>query len=156
MPRPPMPPLVKGMLLLATRSGLAHRTPDSWSEVRVAGIGPKFVTVVPPAVYEAYLADRAGNARYARRFLIEDMQEGERGKRYGHPSVLASPEQVAYDARRLAAAKYLGEQLGLVVTGKDSPLYDGDRLMAFVAFLRASSIERLLLPPVPAGDASDG
>jgi hypothetical protein len=149
MPRPEMPPIIKGMLLVA--SGV-RRT----EEVRVAGIGAKWVTVVPPTVYEAFLADRAGNARYARRFLLEDMREGEPGERYGHASVLASREQVAYDARRLAASRYLEQTLGLTVTGRQSPLSDPDRLMSFVAFLRASSIEHLLLPPVPPEAGPDG
>lgn len=143
MPRPATPPLVKGDALLL-HPGSSRWWPEKLYEVRVVGLGPKWVTVIAAASYEAFLADPPANRWRTRRFTLADMREGEPGKRVGYPATLVTREQAAYEARRLAAGKFLNEVLGVVVANRQSPLHDPDRLIAFADFLRASRLDILL------------
>jgi hypothetical protein len=124
---------------------LSRREGRRWSEVRVTGVGPKYVTVIAAERYEDFLADPQANRWWTRKFLIEDQFEGPRDTRTGYGARVATHEQVEYEVRDQAARAYLNDTLGLVVKGSDSPLNDPDKLIAFTDFLRASALD--ILPP---------
>jgi hypothetical protein len=113
MSRPPLGKLNVGDELIMMSGVPGRRDGKRASAVRVVTVGRKYVHVVLAEYFEAYTAaaPEARSWRWStRKFLIEDQQEGERGKRVGYSASVATAEQHAYDLREMGAADYLREQ----------------------------------------------
>lgn len=137
MPRPETPPLAKGDKLFMYSGTPWPRSSKSYKEVVVVTLGPKYVGVVDAGRAEAYAADPAGKKWIVRKFLREDMTEGERGKRFSYSATLATAEQRAYDERQYAVAVYLRDVLGVDVR-RGGPLDNPDTAALVVYVLRLS------------------
>lgn len=143
MSRPETPELAKGDVLIATSGH--HRNRMSVAEVRVVGFGPKWIHVIASDGYEAFLADPAQHRWRVRKFLREDMGEGERGKRVGYGSRLATLPQAAYDVETAEAWRFIRDRAGLTIE-RGSPYVDRDMMVGLAGILRE-------LPPEAADDA---
>lgn len=121
---------------------LAGRT-----EVRVTGAGPKYISVIASELYEAFVAEPSSNRWRVRRFLREDMGEGERGGRVGSTARLRTREQAYYDAVTEDAERFIRGRAGLTIE-RDSPYRDRDMMVGLAAILR-----ELLPEPEAADDA---
>jgi hypothetical protein len=104
--RPDLPALKRGdrLVLRGTTPGRRYSMTES-TDVRVVGIGPKYVHVITAHRYDQYEAKR--DKWITRKFLLADLQEGDRASRYGYPASVATPEQHAYDLAGSEARDYL-------------------------------------------------
>jgi hypothetical protein len=108
-----MPELSKGDTLLMYSGTPGRRDGKRWSEVRIVTLGPKYVGVVSADKYDRYLANPSDWSISVRKFLREDMTEGERGKRIGYSASLATREQQQYDALLDRAMTLLRDRAGI-------------------------------------------
>lgn len=148
MPRPETPKLAVGDALFMHSGTPGRRDGKRYSDVRVTTVGRKYVHVIGSDDYERFVAEPESWRWKVRKFLIEDMREGERGRRIGYTASLATVEQRAYDEQQLAASIYLRDVVGLDVR-RDSPLHrNPDALRAVAALLKLHQAE--WLPPAEA------
>lgn len=137
MPRPETPELHKGDRLFMYSGTPGRRDGKRYTAVVVVTLGPKYVGVIQESRAEAYAADPENNRWYVRKFLREDMREGERGKRIGYTASLATAEQRAYDERLFSVGVYLRDVLGVDVRAS-SPLRDPEVARKVVSLLNAA------------------
>jgi len=145
--RPELSKLNRGDTLWMLSGTPGRRSGQTYSEVRVVTIGPKFVGVVSADKYDRYLADPAEWRWTIRKFLLEDQKEGARGTRYGYSAAVATAEQREYDERLWAVGVYLRDVVGVEVRA-NSPLRDPEVARRVASLLRVA--ESSWLPPAEA------
>lgn len=124
MKRPDTPELVKGYALWVRKA-------QNWTPVKVVITGTKYIGVIPTECYDEYLSAPITLQWRVRRFLREDMMEGEPGKRFGSTASLVTNGQRKYDVLVDRALALLRERAGinLRLDSPFSPLRHPERLI---------------------------
>jgi hypothetical protein len=152
MPRPEMPALKPGDELMMYSGTPGRRDGRSYSLVRVVTVGRKYVHVIWADRYDAYIAEPQNNRWYLRKFLIQDMTEGEPGKRIGYSARLATTAQAVYDTQVTEARDFLRDVAGIDIVrgiGHRYPFSDTDNLIEL-----AKVVRELFDPPHPEIEAT--
>jgi hypothetical protein len=111
--RPETPPLVVGYDLLVHSGTPGRRDGKGWSPVKVVTVGRKYVHVIGAENFDRYQAEPDKWRWRVRKFLLEDMCEGERGSRVGCAATLATVEQHGYDALLDRSLSLLRDRAGI-------------------------------------------